>query len=100
MKHIHSSPLSLLAVLVIGFLCPHQVQSVQLIDDRAITVHSAREVTEKRRALIQYLWGAEGYPSRRLPTAVSTNVASPVKHLVHVARVDELRIDLAPGLQG
>jgi hypothetical protein len=99
MKHIHFSPLSLLAILVIS-LCPHRVQSAQLIDDRAITIHSAREVTEKRHALIQYLWGVEGFPSRRLPTAVSTNVVSPVKHLSHVARVDELRIDLSPGLQG
>ena len=68
--------------------------------DRAITVHSAREVAQKRRELIQYLWGAQGFPERRLPDTVITNVASPVKQLGHLARVDELRMDLAPGLQG
>ena len=93
------SPPRLLALLVIGLIAS-RVQSAQLIDDRAITVHSARQVAEKRRALIQYLWGAEGFPERRLPNIVLTNVASPVKQLSHLARVDEFRIDLAPGLQG
>lgn len=76
------------------------VQSAQLVDDRAITVHSAREVAERRRALIQCVWGAEGFPERRLPNIVLTNVASPVKQLRDLARVDELRMDMAPGLQG
>jgi hypothetical protein len=75
-------------------------QGGQLVDDRTITVHSAREVANKRRALIQYLWGAEGFPERRLPNVILTNVACPVKQLTNLARVDELRIDLAPGLQG
>lgn len=76
------------------------LQSAELIDDRAITIHSSREVADRRRALIQYIWGAEGFPERRLPNIVVTNVASPVKQLNHVARVDEFRMDLAPGLQG
>src|SRR5713101_12313 len=76
------------------------VHCAALVDDRAITVHSAREVTERRRELIQYLWGDEGFPAKRLPNIVQTNVASPVKQLAHLERVDELRMDLAPGLQG
>jgi hypothetical protein len=88
-----------MAILFIA-LFASRVQSAQLIDDRAITVHSAREVAEKRRALIRCVWGAEGFPERRLPNIVLTNVASPVKHLGHLARVDELRMDMAPGLQG
>lgn len=75
-------------------------QSVQLLDDRAITVHSAREVAAKRRALIRYLWGTDGFPRRRLPDAVRTNIPSPVKQLGGLARVDELRMELAPGLEG
>ena len=80
-------------------LCTLNVQSAQLIDDRAITVRSGREITQKRRALIRYLWGAEGFPDRRFPDVVVTNVTSPVRHLDHLARVDELRMELAPGLQ-
>ena len=44
-----------------------RARSAQLIDDRAITVHSTREVAEKRHALIQYLWGAEGFPATAAP---------------------------------
>ena len=88
-----------LFALVIVSLFASRIESAELIDDRAITIHSAREVAEKRRALIQYLWGTEGFPSRRLPN-ILTNVASPVKQLSDLARVDEFRIDMAPGLQG
>src|SRR3989442_737654 len=76
------------------------LHSAELVMDRAVTVHSAREVAAKRHALIQYLWGAEGFPKRRLPDAVVTNVPSPVKQLDFLERVDELRLELAPGLQG
>ena len=72
----------------------------QLIDDRAITISTAADVADKRRALIQYVWGVEGFPDKRLPTTVLTNVPSPVKLLANLARVDELRLDQAPGLQG
>lgn len=75
-------------------------QAAELLDDRAITVHSVREVAEKRRELIQYLWGADGFPARRLPDVVLTNVSNPVKQLTNLARVDEFRINMAPGLQG
>jgi hypothetical protein len=92
-----SSVLSL--AFCIGVLFPVSVRSAQLIDDRAITIHSPRDVAAKRRALIQYLWGANGFPDRQLPN-VLTNIASPVKQLTNLARVDEFRIDMAPGLHG
>src|SRR2546426_12703725 len=86
-------------ILVSGFLTL-QIRSAELVQDRDITIHSTRELEAKRRALIRYLWGTEGFPKRRLPDAVLTNVPSPVKQLEHLARVDELRMELAPGLQG
>src|SRR5688572_15678798 len=87
------------AVLMLGLFASH-VQSAQLVDDRAITIHSARDVKARRQALLEYIWGADGFPSRRLPDVVLTNVASPVKHLTNLTRVDEVRIDMTPGLQG
>src|SRR5688572_20303027 len=99
MKPFHPSRIFLPALAIVSFfVCP--AHSAQLIDDRAITIHSARDVAEKRRALVKFIWGAEGFPNRRMPNVVLTNVASPVKQLSHLVRVDELRIDLAPGLQG
>ena len=99
MKPKRFAPLRLLVPLAI-VLIASRVQSAQLIDDRAITVHSERQVAAKRKALIHQLWGAEGFPNRRLPNLVMTNIPSPVHHLAQLARVDEFRMDLAPGLQG
>jgi hypothetical protein len=99
MSHHRSALLRLVAPGVIGLLAI-QAQSGELVMDRAITIRSAREVSERRAALLTYLWGADGFPSARLPSVVVTNVASPVRHLEQLARVDELRMDLAPGLQG
>src|SRR6185437_4064107 len=73
--------------------------AADLLMDGKITIHSARDVSEKRRALVRYIWGKEGFPKNRLPSRVITNIASPVQHLEHLARVDELRMDLARQLQ-
>ncbi|MSU34150.1 MAG: hypothetical protein EXS36_03380 [Pedosphaera sp.] len=98
MTRAQLSSLRLLAIVVVG-LFTSRGQSAPLLDDHAITIHTPRDVAKKRQALIQYLWGSEGFPDHRLPTVV-TNVASPVLHLDHLARVDEFRVDMAPGLQG
>jgi len=89
-----------LLALVIFFCCLLQIEAAELINDRSITIHSSRDAAARRQALIQYLWGETGFPERRLPDAVVTNVTSPVKQLHNLVRVDELRMDLAPGLQG
>ena len=88
------------APIVVTCLANSHLHSAELVRDRAITVHSARQAAEKRRALVQYIWGSEGFPERKRPTAILTNVTSPVSRLDHLARVDELRMDMAPGLQG
>jgi hypothetical protein len=87
-------------VLFLGIPILTPLLAAPLLDDRAVTIHSAEEAQQKRTALIKYLWGSEGFPERRLPDLVKTNVATPVSHLTHLARVDELRMDTAPGLQG
>src|SRR5258706_1919025 len=99
MRFRRSRLVGLAAIFVIGLYSP-QARCAELVMDRAITVHSALEVAQKRRALIHYLWGAQGFPERRFPDTIITNVASPVKQLGRLARVDELRVDMAPGLQG
>jgi len=95
------SPVKLPVIQIVAscFFVLH-AQSVELINDHAITIHSAREAAAKRRALINYIWGPGGFPGQRFPDAVLTNVTSPIKELHHLARVDELRMELAPGLQG
>jgi hypothetical protein len=99
MKRMLKSPAALSVGLVL--ICSAgRAASAELVDDRAITIRSAREVVEKRGLLIQYLWGKDGFPAQRTPDVVLTNVSSPVAHLTNLARVDEFRIRMAPGLEG
>lgn len=72
----------------------------ELIDDRAITIRSAGDVDAKRKALIHYIWGADGFPKQRLPDAVVPNVPGPLRDRSEVGRVDEIRIEQTPELQG
>lgn len=99
MKRSFNSPVALCGLLLLS-LGLVGGEAAGLLDDRAITIHSDRGAAEKRQALIQYLWGENGWPARRLPEGVLTNVPSPVRGLTNLARVEELRLELAPGLQG
>src|ERR1041385_6379830 len=75
------------------------VHSAELLDDRTITIHSGADISHRRKVLIRYLWGEEGFPTR-LPERTLTNIPCPVKPLAHLKRVDELRIPMAPDLDG
>ena len=82
-----------------------------LINDSKITISSATDVTNKRQALIQFIWGSAGFPSNKLPSLVTTNVCRlpagnqlPAKdvcdfvtNLSNLARVDEIRIQMDAG---
>jgi hypothetical protein len=71
-----------------------------LVDDHQITVHTPREIEAKRKLLIEFIWGTDGFPRRRQPELVVTNIPHPVQHLTSLQRVDELRFKLADGLEG
>src|SRR5678815_4065214 len=94
---VAAAPILYALGLLVGFA--GTLPAAPLVDDRAVTLHSSREATERRRSLIRFLWGTSDLPSKRQPDSVRT-IPSPVSHLTNLARVDELRIDLAPGLQG
>jgi hypothetical protein len=98
MKTLSPDSVSAFAIFLLCFL-PSVVCAADLVDDRTITVRSADEVAAKRSALIQYLWGPDGFP-KRFPDKTITNIACPVRQLEHLERVDELRLSMAPGLEG
>jgi len=70
-----------------------------LVNDRAIKVHTRKEIQEKRRELERYIWGESGFPKKMLPQVVK-DVATPVRELTNLKRVDEFRIALAEGVEG
>jgi hypothetical protein len=89
-----------LPVICATLLVGARVLSAQLLVDRDVTIHSTADLAHKRQALIDYLWGPAGFPRERLPDEVRTNIPTPVHRLDQLRRVDELRINLGPGLQG
>lgn len=65
-----------LAILLLTAAMTAGAPAAALLDDRAITIDSTQDIVSKRRALIQYLWGKEGFPFRRQPDVVQTNISS------------------------
>jgi hypothetical protein len=97
MNASRSLPPAFMLVAALAYLAVPS-SAVELVDDRAITLHSASEVDARRKALIRFIWGEDSFPSG-LPDVV-LKIDNPVKSVDGFARVDELRIDMAPGLQG
>jgi pimeloyl-ACP methyl ester carboxylesterase len=71
-----------------------------LLDDRQLTISSAADVANRRAALIQFIWGSDGFPNSRLPSSIERNVPSPVSNLGNLERVDTLHIAMDAGLEG
>lgn len=97
-------PMRIISQVLVLILCDSilclRCTAAELLDDKTITIQSEPDVEKSRGKLIGYLWGVEGLPLSRFPDHVVTNVATPVHHLEHLKRVDDLRMDLAPGLEG
>ena len=85
--------LAIQVILLSGLAC----QATAQVDDHQITITSASDVTAKRQALIQYIWGTPGFPANKLPTSVDKNVPTPVGGLTNLQRVDTLHISMDAG---
>jgi hypothetical protein len=70
-----------------------------MIDDRTI-LSSSTDVSNKRQALIQFIWGSAGFPGDKLPSEVKTNVVSPFGELNNLERVDEIYITMDADQKG
>lgn len=88
-----------LAILGIALIVQSHGQNATLVNDRDLKINSRKNVSEKRRELLQYIWGGAGFPKSLLPK-VSTNVPVPVRGLSNLRRVDEFRIALTVDLEG
>src|SRR5258708_12111293 len=89
-----------LALLYIVLSLGLATQAMALLDDHVITINSPADVTTKRNALIQFIWGVNGFPAAKLPSSVTKNVASPVAGLNNLERVDQLDVTMAAGEKG
>jgi hypothetical protein len=68
-----------------------------IVNDCPVTIRSASDVAARRQALVDFIWGAPGYPSTKLPGSVDRNVPSPVAGLTNLARVDTLHVAMELG---
>ncbi len=89
-----------LALLYIVLSLGLATQAMALLDDHVITINSPADVTTKRNALIQFIWGVNGFPAAKLPSSVTKNVASPVAGLNNLERVDQLDVTMDAGEKG
>jgi len=97
-----------LSFLIIGFLYTilililrgtSPVYAQGLIDDRQIRIKSAADVVSKRDALIHYIWGDDGFPTKSLPKLpVIANDKSPISDLEDLERVDTLMFEMSGGI--
>ncbi len=68
----------------------------KLLDDREIVVTSAAAVERKRAELIEFIWGAAGFPKGR-PAKLEKDVASPIAGLTGLRGVERFTIQMPAG---
>lgn len=67
---------------------------------RLITIASATDAAERRRRLIAAIWGADGYPTAKLPASVVADVVEPgFERGGPLARIDRITVAMAHGMR-
>jgi len=69
-----------------------------LVNDREITIRTPKDIAAKRQALIEYVWGSDGMPARRMPNWVIKDDISPISGLADLERVDTLMVQMDAGV--
>ena len=66
-----------------------------------IQINSPKDVLDKRKALIRYVWGAKGFPSSKQPASVQTNIEdSRYARLFNgnLKQIDKITVEMEKGL--
>ncbi len=82
--------------VVLAMLTPSPGAS-QTLDDRPITVAGRSSIAARRQALIDFIWGSDGFPHSKQP-AVTAAIPLPIRDLVGVARSDRLTFAMSHGI--
>jgi hypothetical protein len=68
--------------------------------DSAVNLATPADAPNKRRDLVEYLWGPAGMPANALPASVERGVPSPLQEsMPNLARVDHFVFDLGHGIK-
>ena len=79
------------ALVALGLLYPADARA--WVDDYDITISSPQDVEAKRAQLIEFVWGAGGFP-KTSSELVGKNIPSPVAGLDNLERVEKLRTSM------
>ncbi len=71
-------------------------------DDHEITLTSLDDVEARRKILVDFLWGAPGMPTDKLPEQVDVDFPNPIVSvpMTNLTRVDHLVIGMDQGFKG
>ncbi|PYK62674.1 MAG: hypothetical protein DME21_05600 [Verrucomicrobia bacterium] len=75
-------------------IAPPATKEFRIWTANSIEVTNVNDVELKRQALIQYIWGAEGWPTNRTPTDIQTNISDSVYSGLYNEQGNLARIDL------
>lgn len=67
-----------------------------------IEINDQNDISQKRRKLIDYIWGDEGFPAEKLPAKIENNISDDRYDELrssNLARIDRLVIDMDWGMQ-
>jgi hypothetical protein len=64
-----------------------------------IEIHTMQDVLAKRKAVIEWLWGKDGYPGNKMPSEIDEGINdSDFVSLTNLKRIDRLTVDMEFGL--
>ncbi len=70
-----------------------QSEPPRLLDDRAITLRTDQDISERRTKLIEFIWGSVGWPTVPLPHVEKDDLC-PLRELQHYRRIDTLTVSM------
>ena len=60
-----------------------------------IDIHSAEDVAEKRKAVVDYLWGGAGFPFEKLPNTITKDIVDTnFVSLKNLKQIDKITVDM------
>jgi hypothetical protein len=85
------SPIACLAVSAAAAQSAAGGEQKGRVDDSEVKIKTAEDIQRLRQALIQYAWGKEGWPARKMPE-VKKDVECPITALRNFRRCDALTV--------
>ena len=89
-----------IVVILFGIFLGMKIGNLNnIVNDRKITVTRIGDIAKKRKRLIRFIWGENGFPADRYPVEVQEIIESPIPNLDNLERLVRLRIEMEGGVE-